>query len=188
MSRPKFQSTIWVTGGRYHTSAADIILMSTFIALISIITLPAVVTAELLQFGPDALPHCAYDCVPLWSAQYECQMETVPGACFCKSSYLVPLLRGDGSSVCEAICPEGQGGAEVRSWFERVCVAFMGQPGNPQEDPSTGNPPKEDPNNPNDDPKNPDGDGGGKDSDTKNPGLDLGPNQAEKAIDWWKNN
>jgi len=104
-------------------------LLTTLTTLIAIFTasFPTLASADILQFGPGALPNCAYQCRPLWSAQYECTRESVAGECFCRSKYLDILNQGGGGSLCEADCPETSGGAEIRTWYVRVCASFIKQ-------------------------------------------------------------
>ncbi|KAI5789076.1 hypothetical protein EDC01DRAFT_631124 [Geopyxis carbonaria] len=71
---------------------------------------------ELLQFNTSALPACAYNCAPLYSAQYDCARTGGDGArvdCFCKSA----LVKGQ---RCERVC----GFAEQRrvvAWVRGRC-------------------------------------------------------------------
>ncbi|RPB27343.1 hypothetical protein L211DRAFT_846168 [Terfezia boudieri ATCC MYA-4762] len=130
-------------------------------AILFTTSFPILASADILQFGPGALPGCAYQCRPLWSAQYDCPGETVAGECFCRSKYLGILNQSGGGSLCESDCPETSGGAEIRAWYDNVCASFI----------------KTSPNTPTTTPTIIDL--------TSNNG-----NQDEhnKAVEWWKNN
>lgn len=124
-------------GGILHKMRTPGLFMTltSITAVLFTASFPLRVSADILQFGPGALPGCAYQCKPLWSAQYDCPSEAVASECFCKSKYLTTLLQGagGGGSICEDACPEsGGGGADVRAWFEGVCASYLNQDQNQQ--------------------------------------------------------
>ncbi|KAF8451552.1 hypothetical protein BGX38DRAFT_1142090 [Terfezia claveryi] len=94
-------------------------------AILYTTSFPILASADILQFGPGALPDCAYQCRPLWSAQYDCPGENAAGDCFCRSKYLGILNQGGGGSLCESNCPETSGAAEIRAWYDNVCASFI---------------------------------------------------------------
>ncbi|KAI5809142.1 hypothetical protein DFH27DRAFT_650368 [Peziza echinospora] len=165
---------------RHGTTKTNTKTKTSALSLLSLSLLASTpaLAADILRFGPGLLPNCAYSCVELYSAQYECPATTTaPAACFCKSTFLAPLLSGSGG-ICPGACPPGAGAEEVAAWFDGACGNFKGtKPDETKPDPKTPSDKedggdKKDNNNDND-------------KDNKNtPAV----NQATKAVDWWRAN
>ena len=154
----------------------------TALTLIAVTPLPA--SAEILDFQLGALPNCAYSCTPLYNAQFDCKdKETAAGECFCNTKYVAPLLNGK-DSVCDDVCPEGNGGEKVKAWFEKVCSKYMKSQEKPEEPPKDPqNPPQGPDEPPLETPKN----NGGTTNSTDNDNVDKDPlshGTSTKAIDW----
>lgn len=64
---------------------------------------------QILNFGTDALPVCAYECRALYAAQFECGANV---GCFCE---------GVRAEECGDVC--GRDADKVRSWLDQKCVA-----------------------------------------------------------------
>ncbi|KAF8428105.1 hypothetical protein EV426DRAFT_704999 [Tirmania nivea] len=149
--------------------------ITTLTAILFTTSFPTLASADILQFGPGALPNCAYQCRPLWSAQYDCPGEAVAGECFCRSKYLTILNQGGGGSLCEADCPQTSEGAEISAWYDSVCSWLIIQQTTPSDTPTT----TTNPQNPTKTPTM---------TDTNNGNTSAVKDQASKAVEWWKNN
>ena len=97
-----------------------------------LLLIPCITTAQILTFGPNALPTCAYGCTPLYSAQYDCPSEAVAGDCFCQTAYIEPSIKG--GLICPDVCPPGAGGEEVNTWIRTVCEKFVKTPEDPKDE------------------------------------------------------
>ncbi|KAG0127440.1 hypothetical protein HOY82DRAFT_567914, partial [Tuber indicum] len=88
--------------------------------------------AQILVFNETTgLPTCAYDCNPLWTAQFACSGRTSDDAvrCFCVEVGWVQGGSGGGGSgngsgwgSCDSACGDPGGGrVRVKEWLGRVC-------------------------------------------------------------------
>ena len=82
---------------------------------------------QLLDFSsPNALPACANQCQPLYTAQYACIPPQAPvsddaayRSCFCQSAFLHNLYSTP-AGLCDGICPP-DGLAQIRNWYVGTC-------------------------------------------------------------------
>lgn len=83
--------------------------------LVLALALAAHAAADILRFGDGALPSCAYDCQPLYAAQYECA--NGDAACFCARV---------GEEICADVCA-GES-RRVAAWVAGECAATSPSP------------------------------------------------------------
>lgn len=116
---------------RHRSVKMRSLLQPTILLLLSLTTtLVSSQSTALLDFNsPNALPACAAQCTPLYSAQSGCVPPAAPGGrtvdqqrtCFCQSSFLQALYASP-NGVCDQACPAAQL-SQMRNWFTSSCAA-----------------------------------------------------------------